>query len=251
MPLFNDSVTTSAINTGSSRSSSPRRVDSVTPRGMVLAVTMLSLLSSRQFVATAFQPVTKTPTRQRTNGGDRYSSFLQYRRHPITVDDDAMMDQPILMQLANGKLAVAEGTIVSSSASSFLQMMAARDNDLSEMDAYLEYVNRRYARMHPPSHVVVGAATTTTASATRNSTATTRRTTNNMKKGEDPLNALGLSRLASAQLHHRLRKRFEQDESTTMTLIAGYVSRFLKPFSYLCGAILIVFALIRSNGYYT
>jgi len=87
------------------------------------------------------------------------------------------------MQLASGKLSAAEGTIVSSSPTSFLQMMAAHNNDLSAMNEYLEYADKRYARMYHHqtslsssslSPVAAAATTTTTrlASNTHVSTAT-------------------------------------------------------------------------------
>lgn len=220
---------------------------------MVLAVVMISL-SHQSLFASAFQPpVTRTPTQQRSSGsGSSSNSLLQYRRTSATAIDDAIMDQPILMQLANGNLAVTEGTIVSSSASSFLQMMAAQHKDLSAMDEYLEYVDKRYARMHPPSPPVASpvVATTTHMLSTTTATTTTTTTANNEQA---PLKALGLSRLASAQLRHRLLRKQQHDQRTNKptTLIGRYVSRFLRPFKYLCGAILIVSAFIRSNGYYT
>eukprot|EP00577_Skeletonema_sp_RCC1716_P026198 CAMPEP_0113425340 /NCGR_PEP_ID=MMETSP0013_2-20120614/30102_1 /TAXON_ID=2843 ORGANISM="Skeletonema costatum, Strain 1716" /NCGR_SAMPLE_ID=MMETSP0013_2 /ASSEMBLY_ACC=CAM_ASM_000158 /LENGTH=165 /DNA_ID=CAMNT_0000313465 /DNA_START=226 /DNA_END=723 /DNA_ORIENTATION=+ /assembly_acc=CAM_ASM_000158 len=163
-----------------------------------------------------------------------------------------MEDQPILMQLANGSLAATEGTIVSSSASSFLQMMAAQDNDLSAMDEYLEYVDKRYARLHPhqvslsssssPAAVVAAAVHMSTTSTTTSSTAAT------IIDDKAPLKKLGLSRLASVQLRHRLRQQHAKN-SVTMTLLVRYVSRFLKPLTYLCGAIVVVSSFVRGNGY--
>jgi len=221
-------------------SSSPLRL--CIPRVM-LAVLVLSLSILH---ATAFQPTARTPTKQRSG-----IPLLQYRRTAVTDDD--IDQQPILMQLASGKLSAAEGTIVSSSPTSFLQMMAAHNNDLSAMNEYLEYVDKRYARMYHHqtslsssslSPVAAAAATITTtirlASNTHVSTATIDE--------EAPLKALGLSRL-SAQQRHRLRK--QHDKSTIMMLIARYLSRFLQPFSYLCGAFVVFSCFIRSNGYYS
>lgn len=211
-------------------SSSLLRLDMI-PRGVLLAVAILSL------PATAFQPpAARTPTKQKRRSG---SSLLQYRyRHTTaTVDDDAM-HQPILMQLANGHLAATEGTVVSSSASSFLQMMAAQDNDMSAMDEYLEYVNKRYERMHP-HQTSLSSSSSPVAAATVHISAIT--STN--EDEEAPLKTLGISRLASAQLRHRLRK--QHDEST---LIARYVSRLLKPLSYVFGAFVVVTSFIRGNA---
>jgi len=211
MQLSDNSVTTTNttnMSSSSSSSSSTHRLYSI-PRGMVLAVVMLSL-SHQSLFTSAFQPsVTRTPTQQSRSGSGSSNSLLQYRRTSATAIDDAMMDQPILMQLANGNLAVTEGTIVSSSASSFLQMMAAQDKDLSAMDEYLEYVDKRYARMHPPSPPVALPVVATTHML---STTTTTTTANNEQA---PLKALGLSRLASAQLRHRLlRKQHDHDDDT-------------------------------------
>jgi len=209
---------------------------------------MLAVVAMLSLSTTAFQlPAVRTHTKQRSG-----NSVLQYRHTTASTSDDTMEDQPILMQLANGNLAATEGTIVSSSASSFLQMMAAQDNDLSAMDEYLEYVDKRYARMHPqqvslstsssPAAVVAAAVHMST---TSTSSSTTAATTIDDKA---PLKKLGLSRLASAQLRHRLRQQHAKN-SVTMTLLVRYVSRFLKPLTYLCGAIVVVSSFVRGNGY--
>eukprot|EP00577_Skeletonema_sp_RCC1716_P022609 CAMPEP_0113396348 /NCGR_PEP_ID=MMETSP0013_2-20120614/13740_1 /TAXON_ID=2843 ORGANISM="Skeletonema costatum, Strain 1716" /NCGR_SAMPLE_ID=MMETSP0013_2 /ASSEMBLY_ACC=CAM_ASM_000158 /LENGTH=232 /DNA_ID=CAMNT_0000280741 /DNA_START=25 /DNA_END=723 /DNA_ORIENTATION=+ /assembly_acc=CAM_ASM_000158 len=210
---------------------------------MLAVVAMLSL-STTAFLSPA---AVRTHTKQRSG-----NSVLQYRHTTASTSDDTMEDQPILMQLANGNLAATEGTIVSSSASSFLQMMAAQHNDLSAMDEYLEYVDKRYARMHPhqvslstsssPAAVVAAAVHMSTTSTTSSTTAATT------IDDKAPLKKLGLSRLASAQLRHRLRQQHAKN-SVTMTLLVRYVSRFLKPLTYLCGAIVVVTSFVRGNGY--
>eukprot|EP00984_Skeletonema_dohrnii_P017501 scaffold7985_cov108-Skeletonema_dohrnii-CCMP3373.AAC.2 len=213
------------------------------PVAAMLAVVAMLSLSTTAFQTTAV----RTHTKQRSG-----SSVLQYRHTTASTSDDTMEDQPILMQLANGNLAATEGTIVSSSASSFLQMMAAQDNDLSAMDEYLEYVDKRYARMHPhqvslsssssPAAVVAAAVHMSTTSTSTSSTAAST------IDDKAPLKKLGLSRLASAQLRHRLRQQHAKN-SVTVTLLVRYVSRFLKPLTYLCGAIVVVSSFVRGNGY--
>ena len=210
---------------------------------------MLAVVAMLSLSTTAFQlpAAVRTHTKQRSG-----NSVLQYRHTTASTSDDTMEDQPILMQLANGNLAATEGTIVSSSASSFLQMMAAQDNDLSAMDEYLEYVDKRYARMHPqqvslstsssPAAVVAAAVHMSTTSTSTSSTAATT------IDDKAPLKKLGLSRLASAQLRHRLRQQHAKN-SVTMSLLVRYVSRFLKPLTYLCGAIVVVSSFVRGNGY--
>eukprot|EP00985_Skeletonema_marinoi_P008807 scaffold4024_cov208-Skeletonema_marinoi.AAC.3 len=214
------------------------------PAASMLAVVAMLSLSTTAFLSPA---AVRTHTKQRSG-----NSVLQYRHTTASTSDDTMEDQPILMQLANGNLAATEGTIVSSSASSFLQMMAAQDNDLSAMDEYLEYVDKRYARMHPhqvslsssssPAAVVAAAVHMSTTSTTSSTTAATT------IDDKAPLKKLGLSRLASAQLRHRLRQQHAKN-SVTMTLLVRYVSRFLKPLTYLCGAIVVVSSFVRGNGY--
>jgi len=215
------------------------------PAAAMLAVVAMLFLSTTAFLSPA---AVRTHTKQRSLG----NSVLQYRHTTASTSDDTMEDQPILMQLANGNLAATEGTIVSSSASSFLQMMAAQHNDLSAMDEYLEYVDKRYARMHPhqvslsssssPAAVVAAAVHMSTTSTTSSSTAATT------IDDKAPLKKLGLSRLASVQLRHRLRQQHAKN-SVTMTLLVRYVSRFLKPLTYLCGAIVVVTSFVRGNGY--
>jgi len=213
------------------------------PVAAMLAVVAMLSLSTTAFLSPA---AVRTHTKQRSG-----NSVLQYRHTTASTSDDTMEDQPILMQLANGNLAATEGTIVSSSASSFLQMMEAQHNDLSAMDEYLEYVDKRYARMHPhqvslsssssPAAVVAAAVHMSTTSTTSSTTATTI-------DDKVPLKKLGLSRLASAQLRHRLRQQHAKN-SVTMTLLVRYMSRFLKPLTYLCGAIVVVSSFVRGNGY--
>jgi len=216
-------------NNSSKSSSSPIPV-------MLVVAAMLSLS------ATAFQPaaVRTTSTKQRSD-----TTVLQYRYNTA----DTMEDQPILMQLANGNLAATEGTIVSSSGSSFLQMMAAQDHDLSAMDEYLEYVDKRYARMHPHEVTLTSSSSpaAVVATAVHMSTSTTAATTTNDEE-KAPLYKLGLSRLASSHLRNRLLQKHART-SITMTLLVRYVSRFLKPLSVLFGTILVVTAFARGNGY--
>ena len=198
---------------------------------------VLAVAATLSLSATAFQPAAvRTSTKQRSG-----NTLLQYRYAAA----DAMEDQPILMQLANGNLAATEGTIVSSSGSSFLEMMAAQDHDLSAMDEYLEYVDKRYARMHP-QEVTLSSSTSpaaAVATAVHMSTSTTAAKTNDEKS---PLFRMGLSRLASTHLRQRLLQQHASN-SITMTLLVRCVSRFLKPLYVLCGAILVASAFLRGN----
>ena len=199
---------------------------------------MLAVAAMLSLSATAFQPAAaRTSTAQRSG-----NTLLQYRYNTAA---NTMEDQPILMQLANGNLAATEGTIVSSSGSSFLEMMAAQDHDLSAMDEYLEYVDKRYARMHPQEVTLTSSSSPAAAVATavHMSTSTTAAKTNDEKS---PLFRMGLSRLASTHLRQRLLQQHART-SITMTLLVRCVSRFLKPLYVLCGAILVASAFVRGN----
>ena len=221
----------------------------------------LTMLSSSTPSATAFQMTPSSSMRVKWNGSNAANAaenlsvgfargarhLLQYRYSSQDVDE-----QPILMQLANGSVAGTQGTIVTSSASAYLQMMEAKEDIQSAMDEYLEYVDKRYGHMkstvHPPAPKHHG-ANQGVSTITFHYPALS--TDDYDQEGEDdpPLQALGLSRLASPQLRYKLEK--EQDERTTVMRIARYFSRFLRPFSYLCGAVAILLTFVRSNGYYS
>mmetsp|Transcript_26476 Transcript_26476/g.37808 ORF Transcript_26476/g.37808 Transcript_26476/m.37808 type:complete len:266 (+) Transcript_26476:83-880(+) len=242
------------------------------PREVILAAAVVALLSLS--TTTAFQPVATIPMSTKQRSGT--SIILHYRYlttspsgttldNNNTTEEEEEEDQPILMQLANGNLAMTEGTIVSSSASSFLQMMKAQHNDLSAMDEYLEYVDKRYARMHPPSeqhhHQVSSSSSAAVVAAAVHNMSTSTSTASTEEDDDDdkiPLKKLGLSRLASTQLRNRLLRQQQQQQhaknsSTTMTLLVRYVARtlFFKPLSYfVCGALLVVSSFVRGgNGY--
>lgn len=219
---------------------------------VAVVVAMLSLPTT-----TAFQPVaTKLSTKQRSDTSILHYRYLtSYTGGSTTADDNNTTeeeeDQPILMQLANGNLAMTEGTIVSSSASSFLQMMAAQDNDLSAMDEYLEYVDKRYARMHPPTQHQATLSSYSSPAVHMSTSITTARTDNDEDDDTVPLKKLGLSRLASAQLRHRLHQQHNA-KTNNSTWLVRYVARtFFKPLSYLCGALLVVSAFVRGGNRYS
>lgn len=171
--------------------------------------------------------------------------LLRYRYSSQDIDE-----QPILMQLANGIVAGTQGTIVTSSASAYLQMMEAKEDIQSAMDEYLEYVDKRYGHMKSTVQPVPKNNGTNQGVSTITVNYPALSTDDYEQEGEDPpLQALGLSRLASPQLRYKLEK--EQDERTNVTRIARYFSRFLGPFSYLCGAVAMLITFIRSNGYYS
>ena len=220
----------------------------------------LTMLSSSTPSATAFQMSLSSSMRVKWHGSNAANAaenlskgFTRGARHLLqyrysSQDGD---EQPILMQLANGSVSGTQGTIVTSSASAYLQMMEAKEDIQSAMDEYLEYVDKRYGHMkstvHPPvpknNGANQGVSTITFHHPALSSD-------DDDQEGEDPpLQALGLSRLASPQLRYKLEK--EQDERTTVMRIARYFSRFLRPFSYLCGAVAILLTFVRSNGYYS
>lgn len=150
--------------------------------------------------------------------------LLQYRR--FTVDDE--FDQPILMQLANGKVAATDYTVVSSTPKAFLLMMGPKDDEQRAMDQYLHYIDRRYAHMNSaPSTNKHGQASTKQSH---------HRHVSLVANDED------------ASSRQTIKK---QDKSTTKTLVLKLVSSFVRPLTYLCGALAVVLALIRSNGYYS
>jgi hypothetical protein len=216
----------------------------------------LTMLSSSTPSATAFQMSPSSRMRVKWNGSSSAENLskgfargarhlLQYRYSSQDIDE-----QPILMQLANGSVAGTQGTIVTSSASAYLQMMEAKEDIQSAMDEYLEYVDKRYGHMKSTVQPVPknNGANQGVSTITFHHPALS--TDDYDQEGEDPpLQALGLSRLASPQLRYKLEK--EQDERTTVMRIARYFSRFLRPFSYLCGAVAILLTFVRSNGYYS
>ena len=138
-------------------------------------------------------------------------------------------------------------------------MMAAQDKDLSEMDEYLEYVDKRYARMHPQHEVTLSSSSSSPAAVvatavhnmSTSSTTTSARTNNEEEDDKVPLKKLGLSRLASARLRNRLLRQqhhTKNNSSLTMTLLVRCVKRFLKPLSYLCGVLVVVSTFVRGGG---
>ncbi len=192
------------------------------PRGALLAAAVVAILS---LSTSAFQPLAiPTFTKQRSGTSILHYRYLTSYTGSTTLDDTTEEDQPILMQLANGNLAVTEGTIVSSSASSFLQMMAAQDNDLSAMDEYLEYVDKRYARMHPPQlneHQVTLLTSSSPAAVVATAVHMSASTASARTDEDDrvPLKKLGLSRLASTRLRNRLRQQHNATNGTTKLLV--------------------------------
>lgn len=258
-----DNSTKNNMKQDSPSRTSKRSSSTPLPSGLIPAAAVVALLSLSS-TTTAFQPVAipKTSTKQRTGTSILHYRYLtSYTGSSTTLDNNTEEDQPILMQLANGNLAMTEGTIVSSSASSFLQMMAAQDNDLSAMDEYLEYVDKRYARMHPPPqqlqqhhHQVSLSSSSSPAAVVATAVHNMSTSSSSMSRNKDddrvPLKKLGLSRLASTRLRNRLRQQHNATNSTTMSLFVRYVGRtFFRPLSYLCGVLLVVLTFARGNGY--
>ena len=132
-------------------------------------------------------------------------------------------------------------------------MMSAQDHDMLAMDEYLKYVDKRYARMHPHLSSLTSSSPASAAMMVQMSTRapTTETDTDNIDTDQAPLATLGLARLASAQLRHRLRQQRASESGTISLLIKNIMSRILKPFSFVYSAILVVVStfVLGGNGY--
>mmetsp|Transcript_27367 Transcript_27367/g.56597 ORF Transcript_27367/g.56597 Transcript_27367/m.56597 type:complete len:355 (-) Transcript_27367:357-1421(-) len=209
-------------------------------KALVLIATSCAALSNQPASLTRSAPVQLTRIRLSGRLGNRKERAvaLNYR--------DSDEDQPITFRVANDKLvASAFASKNNNKPTRWISVQEVtsnltrpyrsnHDKQQENMDEYLEYVEKRYSRIHRRSSVpkqqshFPGKALISTFVLQSSDSLPSSSTPQSTE--DDPLNALGLSSLASARLRQRLTVPREfRDEHSVLTFSSETVVQLLSP----------------------